>query len=148
VVKDGLDNPPENMQIFERMLEDYNREGVEGAMRYFSDDVEVFDPDLPDGDYRGANAARRVIELLESGFDDVEVRDFRLLPVGDRVVALIHTRSRGQGEEGPKLELEMHTAHTITFQEGKVSYWRLYDDQGEALSDAGLDPELASPQRS
>jgi hypothetical protein len=30
----------------------------------------------------------------------------------------------------------------LTFHDGKVTYWRVYLDQREALKDAGLDPEL------
>jgi ketosteroid isomerase-like protein len=82
-----------------------------------------------------------VIEMLISGFEDVEIREFRLLPAGDRVVALLHTRSRG--EQGD-LQVETRDAHLITFRDGKITYWRLYLDQAEALQDAGLDPELAS----
>jgi hypothetical protein len=33
----------------------------------------------------------------------------------------------------------------MTFQDGKITYWRLYLDRTEALTDAGLDPELARP---
>jgi ketosteroid isomerase-like protein len=79
--------------------------------------------------------------MLSSGFEDVEVRDFRLLPAGDRVVALLHTHSKGERDD---IEMDVHDAHTITFRDGKISYWRLYIDQAEALTDAGLDPELAS----
>jgi hypothetical protein len=35
----------------------------------------------------------------------------------------------------------------MTFRDGKIVYWRLYLDRGEALSDAGLDPALANPGR-
>ena len=129
------------VEIYERLIEAFNREGVDGAMPFFTDDAEVYDPDLPDGSYRGREAVRRVIEQLMSGFEDVEVREFRLLPAGDRVVALLHTRSVAERDD---LTVEQRDAHTITFRDGKVVYWRLYLDQGEALSDAGLDPELAS----
>ncbi len=130
-----------NVETYERILETFNRDGVEGVMPFFTDDVEVFDPDLPEGPYRGPDAARHVVELLTSGFEDVEVRDFRLLSAGDRVVALLHTRARGERVD---LEVETRDAHTITFRDGKIAYWRLYLDQAEALTDAGLDPELAS----
>jgi hypothetical protein len=33
----------------------------------------------------------------------------------------------------------MWDAHTLTFREGKLVYWRAYLDPNEALSDAGLD---------
>jgi ketosteroid isomerase-like protein len=130
-----------NLETYQRILETFNREGVDGVMPFFTDDVEVYDPDLPEGPYRGPDAAKRVVELLTSGFEDVEVKDFRLLPAGDRVVALLHTRAKG---ESVNLEVETRDAHTITFRDGKIAYWRLYLDQVEALTDVGLDPELAS----
>src|SRR5215216_6838816 len=132
-----------NLEIYQRILETFNREGVDGVMRFFADDVEVYDPDLPPGRYRGPDAARRVAEQLMSGFGDVEIQDFRLLPAGDRVVALLHTRARGESVD---LEVETRDAHTITFRDGKIAYWRLYLDQAEALTDAGLDPALASAE--
>jgi ketosteroid isomerase-like protein len=129
-----------NLEIYQDILEAFNREGVDGVMPYFADDVEVYDPDLPPGRYRGPEAAARVAKQLMSGFDDVEIQNFRLLPAGDRVVALLHTRGRGERDD---LVVETRDAHTITFRHGKIAYWRLYLDQTEALADVGLDLELA-----
>jgi ketosteroid isomerase-like protein len=131
---------PTNVEIFESVIEAFNRDGVDGVLPYYTDDAEVYDPDLPPGTYRGRDAISRVIEMLISGFEDVEIRDFRLLPAGDRVVALLHTRRKSERDD---LEVETQDAHTITFRDGKITYWRLYLDQVEALQDAGLDPELA-----
>lgn len=130
-----------NVKIYERILDAFNRDGIDAVIPYFTDDVELYDPDLPPGTYRGHEAVRRVTEQLMSGFGDVEVRDFRLLPAGDRVVALLHTRAEGERGE---LELEVRDAHVLTFRDGKIAYWRLYLDQAEALADAGLDPALAA----
>jgi ketosteroid isomerase-like protein len=129
-----------NVEIFEQLLEAFNRDGVAGVLPYYTDDAEVYDPDLPPGTYRGREAISRVIEQLMSGFRQVEIRDFRLLPAGDRVVALLHTHGKGERDD---LEVELRDAHTVTFRDGKITYWRLYLDPAEALSDAGLDPELA-----
>lgn len=131
-----------NVEIFQRVIEAFNREGADGVLPYYTHDAEVYDPDLPPGSYRGRAAVSRVIEMLSSGFEDVEIRDFRLLPAGDRVVALIHTHRRGERDD---LEVETRDAHMITFRDGKITYWRVYLDQAEALADAGLDPELARP---
>jgi len=133
-----------NIEIFEQLLEAFNRDGVEGVLPYYTDDAEVYDPDLPPGTYRGRQAISRVIEQLMSGFRHVEIRDFRLVPAGDRVVALIHTHGTGEHDG---LEVELRDAHMVTFSDGKITYWRLYLDQVEALSDAGLDPELAKASR-
>jgi len=129
-----------NTEIYERVLEAFNREGMDGVLPYFSDEVEVFDPDLPPGDYRGREGVRIVTDHLSSGMKDMEVKDFRFFPAGDRVVALIHTQAKGEDDE---IEFELRDAHTLTFRDGKIVYWRLYLDQAEALSDAGLDPGLA-----
>jgi len=132
--------PETNVEIWKRVIRDFNERGVEGALEHFSDEVEVYDPDLPGGrPYRGIEGARTVLEQLTSGFDRMTVQGFELHPVGDRVVGLIHTQAKGRG----RLELNIHDAHTFTFGEGKVTYWRLYLDRREALSDAGLDPSLA-----
>jgi ketosteroid isomerase-like protein len=129
-----------NVEVYEQVLQTFTREGIDGVLPYFSEDVEVFDPDLPPDAYRGREAVRRVVEQLMSGFEDVEIQDFRLLPAGDRVVALLRTRGKAERND---LEIEVRDAHTLTFRDGKVVHWRLYLDQAEALADAGLDPALA-----
>jgi ketosteroid isomerase-like protein len=129
-----------NLETYQRILETFNREGVDGVMSYFTDDVEVYDPDLPPGRYRGPEAVRRVAEQLMSGFENVEIQNFRLLPAGDRVVALLHTLGKGERDD---LVVETRDAHTVTFRDGKIAYWRLYLDQAEALADVGLDPGVA-----
>jgi ketosteroid isomerase-like protein len=78
--------------------------------------------------------------MMLMGSEQTEIRDYELLPAGDRVVALIRTYFRGDGG-GP--EVEVRDAHTMTFRDGKIVYWRLYVDRTEALTDAGLDPALA-----
>jgi ketosteroid isomerase-like protein len=133
----------DNVETYQRVLEAFNRDGVEGVLPYMSEDVEVYDPDLPPAAYRGHAAIRQVAGQLMSGFEEVEIQEFRLLPAGDRVVALLRTRGRGERYD---LEIEMRDAHTVTFRDGKIVHWRLYLDQGEALADAGLDPALARAQ--
>jgi ketosteroid isomerase-like protein len=134
-----------NVEIFERLLEAFNRSGVEGALPYFAKDAEVYDPDLPKGRYRGRESLRWVLEQFLNGAERTEVRGWEFMPAGDRVVGLLRTYSRG---EGGNPEVEVRDAHTMTFRDGKIVYWRLYLDRGEALSDAGLDPELGRAGRS
>jgi ketosteroid isomerase-like protein len=128
-----------NVEIFRRVIEAFNAEGLDGAMRYFDEGIEVYDPDLPgDGTLRGHEAVRRTIGQMVDAFDQMTVRDFEFVPVGDRVVGLIHTAGRGEGRRG-EMEVQIRDAHTMTFRNGKVVYWRLYLDAAEALSDVGLD---------
>ena len=130
-----------NVQTCNELIAAFNRAGVDGALPYFAPDCEVYDPDMPaGGTFRGRDALRGMLEMLMSGNSSTEVIDFRVVPAGDRVVALTHTCARGDsGLTG----VEVRDAHVMTFAEGKITYWRIYGDQEEALSDVGLDPAEA-----
>jgi len=124
-----------NVDRYEQALEAFRQQGYEGLIPYFDERIEVYDPDLPGGDsHHGHSGARRVLAQLLEGFERVEIRDYELHPVGDRVVGLFHTYMRGRAG----MEIEIRDAHTWTFRDGNVVYWRLYLDQAEALADAGL----------
>jgi limonene-1,2-epoxide hydrolase len=128
-----------NVEIFRRVIEAFNAEGLDGAMRYFDEEIEVYDPDLPgNGTIKGHEEVRRTIGQMVDAFEVMTVRDFEFRPAGDRVVGLIHTAGRGEGRRG-EMEVQIRDAHTMTFRDGKVVYWRLYLDPAEALADAGLD---------
>jgi ketosteroid isomerase-like protein len=132
-----------NVETWKLVIDAFNERGIEGALEYFAEDIEVYDPDLPDGTrIRGHDAVRATIGEMLSGFDSFQVRNFEFHPVGDRVVGLFHTVGQGEGRLGD-IEMEVRDAHTMTFRDGKVVYWRLYLDRKEALADAGLDPALA-----
>jgi ketosteroid isomerase-like protein len=132
-----------NVEIARRVMQAFNDEGIEGVVPYYDDDCEVYDPDVPGNhSYRGKDGLRSFLNLMLTGSEQTEIRDYELLPAGDRVVALNRTYYRGEGG-GP--EVEVRDAHTMTFRDGKIVYWRLYIDRAEALTDAGLDPELARP---
>ena len=127
-----------NVDIYRRLVAAFNEGGVDAMLGFFAEDVEIYDPDLPgDGTYRGRERLRGVLEQMLSGSETTEVLAYEAIPAGDRVVALTHTYLRGQGGDP---EVEVRDAHTMTFRDGKIVYWRLYLDRNEALTDAGLDP--------
>ena len=136
-----------NIEIYRRMLAVFNERGLEGVVEFFDEDVEVYDPDLPEGTrIRGHDAVLRTFGEMLDAFEEMKVEDFEAIPAGDRVVALIHTAGYGQGRYG-EVDLEQRDAHVMTFRNGKITYWRLYMDQAEALADAGLDPSRAWHRR-
>jgi ketosteroid isomerase-like protein len=136
-----------NIETFRRILAAFNERGLEAAVEFFDAEVEVYDPDMPEGTkIQGHDAVLRVFGEMVNAFEEMKVEDFELLPAGDRVVALIHTAGRGEGRRG-RTDFEQRDAHLMTFRDGKVTYWRLYLDQQEALADAGLDPSRAWRRR-
>jgi ketosteroid isomerase-like protein len=129
-----------NLEIFKRMLAAFNERGLEGAVVFFDEGVEVYDPEMPEGtEIKGHDAVLRTFGEMLDSFDVMRVTDFELIPVGDRVLALIHTAGHGHGRYG-KMDVETRDAHVMTFLDGRITYWRLYVDQKEALEDLGLDP--------
>jgi hypothetical protein len=79
-----------------------------------------------------------------SAWEVMRVKGFEVIPAGDRVVGLVHTYGQGKGALG-EMEVEIRDAHVMTFRDAKIAYWRLYVDQNEALTDAGLEPRSAEP---
>jgi len=129
-----------NVETYRRIIEAWNEEGIDGVLRYYDEDIELYDPDLPgDGSYRGREAVRDALETVSSGFT-MEIRDWELVPAGDRVVGLLHTWAKDPRKDG--IDVEIREAHTLTFRDGKAVYWRAYLDRKDALAEAGLDPAL------
>jgi ketosteroid isomerase-like protein len=137
--KEGIRTAEEegNVKAYRAALDAFNRDGAEALFEFLDPDIELYDPDLPDGGvYRRHEGVRRFLDQILEGFEVIEVRDYELIPAGDQVVGLIHTY--GRGSRGG-IEVEVRDAHTWTFRDGKVVHWRLYLDRKEALADAGLD---------
>ena len=133
-----------NVEIWKRVIAAFNEEGLDAVLEYFAEDAEVFDPDLPSGPLRGREEIRETIGQMLSGFESMQVQNFEFIPVGDRVVGLFHTVGEGTGTRG-EMQIELRDAHVMTFKDGKITYWRLYVDQNEALADVGLEARPKEP---
>ena len=130
-----------NVETFERLIAAFNEGGVDAVLDFYADDIEIYDPDQAgDGTWRGHGGARQMLERMLTGTEQTVIRDFELIPSGDRVVALIHTYFRG---DGGVPEVEVRDAHVLTFRDGKVVYWRLYTDPNEALTDVETTAQLS-----
>ena len=128
-----------NIEIYRKIIEAFNRDGAEGVLPFFAPDAEAYDPDGPNGGgFRGREAIARFIRQLVEGAD-VSAQELRLLSAGDRVVGVVQSR-RSRSEDDA--EVEMVEAHTFTFRDGRIVYWRAYLDPAEALADVGLDPAI------
>jgi ketosteroid isomerase-like protein len=128
----------DNVEIFQRLIAAWNEGGIDAVLEFYADDAEFFDPDMPgDGTARGREGVRRTLETLTGGNETTEIQAFEMIPVGDRVVALIRTYARA--ESGA--EIEMNDGHALTFRDGTDTYWRMYTDRSEALADVGLGPD-------
>ena len=111
-------------------------------MGFFDPAIEVIDPELPGGEpIRGREALALALAPMLDSWETIAVKDYEFITVGDRVLAMTHVSGHGTGTRG-EMEVEFRDAHIMTFKDGLVVRWRLYQDRAEALADAGFDPEL------
>ena len=130
----------ENVEAFKRWIDAYNRQDVEAMVEEMDPEVE-YHPVLPrllGGEatvYRGHDGVRRLFREIYDAFDEIHVEYSDVRDLGDRVVAIGHTRMRGRGSGA---ETESPSAVVIDVRHGKVTHVRTYLDPDEALEAAGL----------
>jgi ketosteroid isomerase-like protein len=126
----------ENVERFKESLEQFNRDDVAGALRYFHPEIR-FEHRLVElqGDVTGIDAVRDWFVDAINLFDrwTVDCDDFRDL--GDRVLALGTVRALGK-ESG--VEVEMPFTVLAEFRDGLVTDFTDYGDREKALEAAGL----------
>jgi ketosteroid isomerase-like protein len=126
----------ENVERFKESLEQFNRNDVAGALRYFHPEIR-FEHRLVElqGDVTGIDAVRDWFVDAINLFDrwTVDCDDFRDL--GDRVLALGTVRALGK-ESG--VEVEMPFTVLAEFRDGLVTDFTDYGDREKALEAAGL----------
>jgi ketosteroid isomerase-like protein len=126
----------ENVERFKESLEQFNRDDVAGALRYFHPEIR-FEHRLVElqGDVTGIDAVRDWFVDAINLFDrwTVDCDDFRDL--GDRVLALGTVRALGK-ESG--VEVEMPFTVLAEFRDGLVTDFTDYGDREKALEAAEL----------
>lgn len=126
----------ENVERFKESLEQFNRDDVAGALRYFHPEIR-FEHRLVElqAEVTGIDGVRDWFVDAISLFDrwTVDCDDFRDL--GDRVLALGTVRALGK-ESG--VEVEMPFTVLTKFKDGLVTDFTDYGDREKALEAAGL----------
>ena len=126
----------ENVEIFKRGIEAWNRKDIPGFLRAADPGIrwEHWLADL-EGDLTGVDAVRAWHEDIARSFDHwrIDCDDFRDL--GDRVLGLGTLRAVGK-ESG--VETEMPWTVVATFRNGLVTHFIDYGDRDRALEAAGL----------
>ena len=135
----------ENVEAFTRGLEAGNRGDVETLL-------EVLDPEvawhsalhaLLGGEatvYRGHAGVREMLRDLYEAFDEIEIEISEVRDLGDRLVAIGRTRTRGR-ESGAETETPL--AFVTEIRNGKTISIQAYLDPRQALEAVGLSEQDA-----
>jgi ketosteroid isomerase-like protein len=128
----------ENVEIVRRALDAFNREDFDTALRDAAPDMTLDwshsrGPNA--GIYVGRDAIRRFWTDMIEPFEQTRFVPEEFIPRGEHVVVAITARTRGRGG----IEVEAKTATVVTFHDGRVVRWTMYQDKAEALRALGLE---------
>jgi ketosteroid isomerase-like protein len=127
----------ENVEAVRRALEAYEREGLDGYLRYLDPEIEWTSTDayIERATYRGHEGVRRYLGTMEEEFEDVRVEPVELIDAGEQVISSVRVSGRGKGSGAP-VEL---TLISVGWLRNGVAYRiRNYPDMAAALEVAGL----------
>ena len=128
----------ENVEIVRRALEAYQREGLDGYLRYFDPEIEWSTTDtwIERATYRGHGGVRRYLGTMEAEFEDVRIEPVELIDAGgEQVVSSVRISGRGKGSGAP---VELTLISIGSLRDGMVFRIRNYPDMAAALEAAGL----------
>jgi ketosteroid isomerase-like protein len=130
----------ENVGVAQASVDAFNRDGVDGWLEYFTDDVDyrAAEGAIDDrGPIHGKDALRAYAEDWTEMFDDVRFEPVEVIDAGDdTVIAVMRISGRPKGTSTEALTLSVAGVNTI--RDGKIARSREYWTREEALEAAGL----------
>jgi uncharacterized protein len=130
----------ENVEVFQRAVEAYNRGDVDAFL-------EAFDPGLEwhpliqvmfGGEsrvYRGHEGIREFMREVDEALAEVQIQSVEIRDLGERLVVTARLRARGRASGA---ETASPIGWVAEFKDGRVTRMRDYLDPKEALEAAGL----------
>ena len=130
----------ENVGVVQAATDAFARDGVDGWLEYFTDDVDyrAAEGAIDDrGPIHGKDALRAYAEDWTEMFDDVRFEPVEVIDAGDdTVIAVVRISGRPKGTSAEALTLSVAGVNTI--RDGKIARSREYWTREEALEAAGL----------
>jgi ketosteroid isomerase-like protein len=127
----------EKVELVRAALSAFQARDVEAWVKCFHADAEVLWPRnlLEGGSYRGHDGVRRAIADSFETWEDIRLEEVDMRIVDDQVVLLTRNTIVGK-DEAPAVDYQ--GAYLVKFRDGKVVYFRPYENHREALEAAGL----------
>jgi ketosteroid isomerase-like protein len=125
------------VRLSERLYELFNRRDLDGMVALAAPDVEwdwsrSIGPDA--GLRHGPAAVRRFVAEQWEHWQSIEMTPEELVEAGDEVVAFVRVRLTGR--DG--IEVEARGPHVLSWREGQLVRYRLFQEREEALAAVGL----------
>jgi ketosteroid isomerase-like protein len=130
----------ENVRVAQAAVDAFNRDGVDGWLEYFTDDVDyrAAEGAIDDrGPIHGKDALRAYAEDWTEMFADVRFEPVEVIDAGDdTVISVMRISGRPKGTSAEALTLSV--AGVSTIRDGKIARGREYWTREEALEAARL----------
>jgi ketosteroid isomerase-like protein len=127
----------ENVELFQKALECYNRRDVEAMLEIWHPEAEwyPFTAQVEGDDaYHGREGLRQWWANVDATFEELEASAEDIRDLGDAVLALGHLRARFRS--GVTLDTEI--GWLTRYRDGLAVWGRAYQSHAEALEAAGL----------
>ena len=127
------------LEIIRQGYAAFDRGDVEAVLELCHEDVLITQPpDLPGvpAQLHGHSGMREALKLWPEQWDDYRSELVKIVDApGDKVLATVRTKGRGKHSG---IEVEMEFNFVFAVREGKISEWRLFIQENQALEAAGL----------
>jgi ketosteroid isomerase-like protein len=133
----------ENVELFYRAIDAFNRRDLDALMALMDDDVEfVVRQTAMEGEssHRNHDGVRRWWNSLFDVFPDYNVEVVEVRDLGDLTFATIHLRGHGAGSAAPT---DQAIWIMVRSRRGKAVWWHTSDTRAEVLETVGLSEQDA-----
>jgi ketosteroid isomerase-like protein len=129
----------ENVEIVRNAFAAFDRGDIEGILRLCDEDIVITQPPELPGVSPEQHGHRGVLEALAiwpEQWDDFRMETLKIAAApGSKVFAT--TRTRGRGKQSG-VEVDMEFSFVFTVHDAKITEWRLFVQEDQALAAAGL----------
>jgi ketosteroid isomerase-like protein len=129
----------ENVELVREAFDAYNREGINGILRYLDPEVEWRNPaDSPNaGVFIGHQGVREWQRMADEAFEGMQFEPERIDELADgRILAVSRFRFRARASD---MDAAVAFAHLTTWRNGKATAVRMYSSQAAALKAVRLE---------
>jgi ketosteroid isomerase-like protein len=128
----------ENVEIVRKAIDAFVHRDLDAAVRDNDSDVEVDfsrSQGIEAGIYHGQEDVRAFWSRFLDAFDRISVSVDEFIECGEHVV--VPNRTCFWGREG--IEVEAQSAYVVTFRNGRIVEWRLFQTRADGLKAVGLE---------
>jgi uncharacterized protein len=129
----------ENVEIVRNAIAAFDRGDIEGVLRVCDEDIVITQPaELPgvSPEQHGHQGVLEALAIWPEQWDDYRIELLRIAAApGGKV--FVTQRTRGRGKQSG-VEVEMDFSFVFTVRDAKISEWRLFVQEDQALEAAGL----------